>query len=77
MFCHTSSSIRTVTVGPGVAPSQRTLSRPVADYTASGEFRPALKTFIQLSMAYYTHFSGKCNPQLEKWEELEQKFDPR
>ena len=41
---HTSSSIRTITVGPGVAPSQRTQTRPVADYTASGEFHPALKT---------------------------------
>ena len=41
---YSSSSIQTITVGPGVAPGQRTFSCPVADFTASGESRPALKT---------------------------------
>ena len=35
---------------------------PVADYTASGDFHPALKTFIQLSKPYYTQSGEKCNP---------------
>ena len=39
-----SSSIQTVTVGPGVPPGQRTPKRPVADCTASGDLHPALKT---------------------------------
>ena len=42
---NTSSSIRTITVGPGVSPSQRVQNlHPVADYTASGDLHPALKT---------------------------------
>ena len=33
------------TVGPGVAPGQRMPNgQPVADYTASGDLHPALKT---------------------------------
>ena len=51
---HTSSSIRTVTVGPGVSPGQRTLARPVADFTASGEFHPALKTSYPVVALHYT-----------------------
>ena len=53
------------TVGPGVSPGQRLIThQPVADFTASGDLHPALKTKIQL-------FSGcsirrpniKCKPE--------------
>ena len=59
-----SSSIQTVTVGPGVSPSQRTPKYPVADFTASGESHPALKTKIQLfsSGDSIRQKKQKCNP---------------
>lgn len=41
----TSSLIRTVTVGSGIAPD-RAAKLPLADYTAGGEFHPASKTCI-------------------------------
>ena len=64
---HTSSSIRTVTVGPGVAPGQRAqLTRPVADCTASGEFHPALKTLDSVVVPYYTLWESKMQPNLIK-----------
>jgi hypothetical protein len=61
---HTSSSIRTVTVGPGVSPGQRTLARPVADFTASGEFHPALKTSYPVVCKHYTTQPGKMQPPI-------------
>jgi len=55
------SFIRTITVGPGVTPSQRRCKTPsVAGFTASGDFHPALKqTVIRL----YTPFAyfAICN----------------
>ena len=42
-YINFTSSIQTVTVGPGVSPSQRIPKYPVADFTASGELHPALK----------------------------------
>lgn len=60
---NTSSSIRTITVGPGVSPSQRVQNlHPVADYTASGEFHPALKTFYPVVPWYYTLCPEKMQP---------------
>lgn len=46
------------TVGPGVSPGQP-LSR-VADYTASGESHPALKTSLSICLwPYYNRHIGK------------------
>ena len=53
------------TVGPGVAPGQRMPNgQPVADYTASGDLHPALKTKIQLfsSGDSIRQKKQKCNP---------------
>ena len=52
------------TVGPGVSPSQRIPKYPVADFTASGESHPALKTKIQLfsSGDSIRQKKQKCNP---------------
>ena len=55
------------TVGFGVAPNQRTRkpSHPVADFTASGEFHPALKTLdISLSVPIIYCTALNCNPHL-------------
>jgi len=50
-----------VTVGPGVSPGQP-FAR-VADYTASGEFHPALKTsyFVVSAVIIYGN-RPQCNP---------------
>jgi hypothetical protein len=62
---HTSSSIRTITVGPGVSPGQRThVKCPVADFTASGEFHPALKTSYPVVCKHYTTQPGKMQPPI-------------
>lgn len=54
-----SSSIQTVTVGPGVSPGQRIrMAYPVADCTASGESHPALKTMIHL--CFYRQYTTLC-----------------
>ena len=51
------------TVGPGVSPGQRTQNlRPVADYTASGGFHPALKTLYPVVRKHYTLLSRKMQP---------------
>ena len=51
------------TVGPGVSPGQRTrFKRPVADFTASGEFHPALKTSYPVVCKHYTTDGGKMQP---------------
>jgi hypothetical protein len=43
------------------------LLRPVADFTASGELHPALKTKIQLfSARSIRQMMKKCNPVFEK-----------
>lgn len=39
------------TVGPGIAPGRRLAA--FADYTAGGEFRPALKILFSLPTAYH------------------------
>ena len=56
------------TVGFGVSPNQ--LLSQVADFTASGEFHPALKTFCSIVCFYYTHYSKK---RKEKY--IKQLFD--
>ena len=53
------------TVGPGVSPGQRTrFKRPVADFTASGEFHPALKTSYPVVCKHYTTDGGKMQPPI-------------
>ena len=49
------------TVGPGVSPGQRTPKRPVADCTASGELRPALKTKYSVLFLGIVYDSPKEN----------------
>ncbi len=51
------------TVGFGVAPNQRTQLRPVADYTASEEFHPALKTFDLVVVHIIRQWRVKSNPR--------------
>ncbi len=63
VFLNTSSSIRTVTVGPGVSPGQP-LAR-VADFTASGEFHPALKTLFSDVMMSINPPEEKCKRENE------------
>ena len=58
---NTSSSIRTVTVGPGVSPGQPP-KRWVADYTASGESHPALKTFDPVVLLIIRYRNAKSKP---------------
>ena len=52
------------TVGPGVAPGQRMpKGQPVADYTASGDLHPALKTKNSVVLRkQYTTAQHKMQP---------------
>ena len=72
---YTPSLIQTVTVGPVVATGQLTLPRePLADYTAGGEFRPALKTKIQFcSETQYTLPSAKMQAEIFRRQALYRK----
>ena len=51
------------TVGPGVSPGQPLAW--VADFTASGELHPALKTSIQLSVSIIHNFGENARGNFE------------
>ena len=59
------SSIQTVTVGPGVSPSQP--PKRVADFTASRDFHPAPKNIVVIKLhVYYISPRSFCKEQTGK-----------
>ena len=62
----TSSLIRTVTVGSGIAPD-RAAKMPLADYTAGGEFHPAPKTIDPVVFAIMIQqTTEKCKRKFQR-----------